>query len=50
MHTIGVGSRKVKRRGGVGDCIDTFDRLVERTVLGDIFNNYELKPIAMSAK
>jgi hypothetical protein len=37
----------VKGRGGVGDGVDALDCLVEGSILGDVFNDDELKPITI---
>jgi hypothetical protein len=49
-HTIGVGYLIVKRRGGVGDGVGTFDCLVKCTVLGDILDDNELKTFTVEAE
>ena len=49
-RTVRVGRLEVEWRGNVGDGVDAFDRLVKCTVLGDILDNDELKPVAVMDK
>jgi hypothetical protein len=50
QHTVWVVRLEVKRRGGVGDGVDTPDGLIKCPILGDIFDNDELKPIPIIGK
>ena len=40
----------MKWRGGVGNGVDTLDRLVKCTILGDILDNDELKAFTVAGE
>jgi hypothetical protein len=46
-RTIRVGRLEVKWRSDVCNGVDTFDRIVKCTVLGNILDNDELKPVTV---
>jgi hypothetical protein len=49
-HNIRVGRIVMKRRGGVGDGVNTLDRLVKCIVFGDILDNDEFKVVTVIAE
>jgi hypothetical protein len=48
--TIGVGSLEMKWRCGVGNGVDILDSFVKCAILGDIFDNDELKSIPIMSE
>jgi hypothetical protein len=42
-----VGKAEVSRRGGVGDGVDTLDRLIKSAFLRDILDNDEFKAVTV---